>query len=282
MLTLYRRAASIAFAGTCLLLGAGGAGCASRRIAPVQAPTRPLRAATLEEVVAAYDGYCKGLDTLSAKGDADVRDQRAGKARRIGVRVLVGRGGKLYVKGTVAVVTALEVTSDGSRFFFRIPSRKTVWTGSADAEPTGAEDEHAPYYALRPRDVVAAFLPEPLASGKGTAVVLDADRDTFTLTEAKVGADGRGVARRRIALVRDTLVPRRIQSYDEKGDLASDFTLGAIADGMPHEVKVARPREGYEADFALDEVQKNVVLPARAFEERPAEGYKVVEVGGPR
>src|SRR5262249_26902710 len=158
MLTLFRRAASIAFAGTCLLLGAGGAGCASRRITPVQAPTRPLRAATLEEVVAAYDGYCKGLDTLSAKGDADVRDLRAGRARRMGVGVRVGGGGKLYMKGRVAVVTALGVTSDGSRFFFRIPSRKTVWTGSADAEPTGAEDEHAPYYALRPRDVVSAFL----------------------------------------------------------------------------------------------------------------------------
>jgi outer membrane lipoprotein-sorting protein len=283
MLTDPDRTASIAIAGACcLLLAMAGAGCASRRIAPVQAPTRPLRAATLEEVVAAYDGYCSGLDTLSAKGDAEVRDLRAGKARRIGVRVLAGRGGRLYIKGSVAVVTALEVIADGRRFWFRIPSRKTVWTGSAEAAPAGAEDEHAPYYALRPQDVVAALLPEPLAAGKGQALVLEADLESFAVTEARLAAGAQGVTRRRVFLARESLEPLRTRSYDEKGELVSEFTFGGFEAGLPHRVKVARPREGYEAEFFLDDVQKNAPLPARAFEERPAEGYKVVEVGAGR
>jgi outer membrane lipoprotein-sorting protein len=279
MLTDRNRTASIAFAGASLLLVVAGVGCTSRRIAPVQAPTRPLRAATLEEVVAAYDGYCKGLDTLSAKGDVDVRDLRAGKARRIGMRLLAARGGKLYIKGSVAVVTVLEVTADGQRFWFRIPSRKTVWTGSADAEPTGAEDEHAPYYALRPRDVVGAFLPDPLGATRGEALVFDADRESFSVTEARLGDKSRGLARRRVSVVRETLEPLHTRFYDEKGDLVSESTFGDFAQGLPRKIRIARPREGYEAEFFLDEVQKNVAMPERAFAERPAEGYKVVEVG---
>src|SRR5207247_8568458 len=92
-------------------------GCAGRALSIV-VPARPLRAAALEEVLAAHDGYCKGIDTLSASGDLEVRDFRAGKARRLGVRLVATRGGKLYLKASVAVVTALEVASAGKRSWF--------------------------------------------------------------------------------------------------------------------------------------------------------------------
>jgi hypothetical protein len=257
----------------------GQAACVTRTIATRAAPLRPPRAASLEEVVAAYDRICLGLSTLSAKGDLDVRDLRAGKARRVGVRVLAGRGGRLYVKASVAVVTALEVVADGRRFWFRLPSKKTVWTGEAEASvDESVESERAPYYALRPADLVSALLPEPLQVGEDEAVVLESDRSRFALTVARLESR-RGTVRRRILLDRETLALAAVQTYDVHGGLLREVGYADWRSGAARRVLVARPREGYEAEFLLDEVQANATLPERAFAERPAEGYKVVEVG---
>ena len=257
----------------------GQAACVARTIATPAAPMRPPRAATLEEVVAAYDGFCRGVSTLSAKGDLDVRDLRAGKARRLAVRVLAGRGGRLYVKASVAVVTALEVVADGRTFWFRLPSRKTVWTGAADAAlDSSAESEQAPYYALRPGDVVQALLPEPLDPVAGEALVLDGDAQTFGLSVARI-EDGRGSARRRVLVDRETLKPSLERTYDRAGLPLREVRYSDWREGSPRRVLVARPGQGYEAEFSLDTVETNVALPERAFAERPAEGYTVVEVG---
>ena len=211
----------------------GQAACVTRTIATPVAPLRPLRAATLEEVVAAYDGFCRGVSTLSATGDLDVRDLRAGKARRIGVRVLADRGGRLYLKGSVAVVTALEVVADGRRFWFRLPSKKTVWTGAADAmlDPS-AESEQAPYYALRPSDLVSALLPEPLEPAAGEVVVLDGDAQVFGLSVARL-EDGRGSARRRVLVDRETLRPSLVRTYDSSGLPAREVRYSDWREGSP-------------------------------------------------
>ena len=250
-------------------------GCAGRAVSISVVPARPQRAAALEEVLAAHDGYCKGIDTLSASGDLEVRDFRAGKARRLGVRLVATRGGRLYLKASVAVVTALEVSSDGKQFWFQVPSRRTVWTGRADQNPE-AEDEQAPYYALRPADVTAALLPEPLAPGPRDAVVLEGDPETFRLT---VAPRARGVVRRAVSVDRESLRPLRSRQYDERGDLVSEFEYGEVTRGPARRVAVRRPREGYEALFTFDKAEANVAVPARAFAPRTPEGYKVVEVG---
>lgn len=275
MLTHRRRPASIAFVGL-LLLGLGFAGCATAPVATPAVPRRSLRAATLDEVLAAYEGYCKGNETLSASGDLDVRDLYAGKARKLGVRVLAARGGRLYLKGSVSVVTALEVVSNGDRFWFQVPSKKTVWTGDT-AAPAQAEDEGAPYYALRPRDVTAALLPEPLAPGAGDGVLLEADPETFSLTLGRP-AGARGLVRRRVWLDRQDLRPVRLRSYDERGDLQAEAVLTSWKDGSPRKVEIARPAEGYEAVLTFDKVERNVSVPERAFQPRTPEGYTVVEV----
>lgn len=277
-MTRSRGAASIVtVVAACVAVGQ--AACGARTIATPAAPVRPLRAATLEEVVAAYDGFCRGVSTLSAKGDLDVRDLRAGKARRLAVRVLAGRGGRLYVKASVAVVTALEVVADGRTFWFRVPSRKTVWTGTADASlDPSAEGEQAPYYALRPGDVVEALLPEPLDPANGEALVLDGDAQTFGLSVARL-EEGRGAARRRVLVDRETLRPSFERTYDRAGLPLREVRYSDWRDGSPRRVLVARPGHGYEAEFSLDTVETNIALPERAFAERPAEGYTVVEVG---
>jgi len=271
-LTALGRTASIVSLGIAL------AGCARARAIPridVSAP----RAASLDEVVAAYDGYCRGIATLSASGDLDVRDLRAGKARKLGARLVAARGGRLYLKGSVAVVTALEVVSDGARFWFQVPSKKTVWTGAAtEAAPAAAETENAPYYALRPADVTSALLPEPLDPGPDETVVLEADRETFSLAVARLEG-ARGLVRRRVWVDRPTLRPVRLRTYDERGDLRTEARLSSWTAGGPGRVEISRPLDGYEAALTFDRVETNVPVPERAFQPRTPPEYTVVEVG---
>ena len=265
-----------------LLVVLSGAGCLARLKTIPAVPARPLRAASPDEVLAAYEAYANGNQTLSASGDLEVRDLRAGRARKLGVRLVASRGGKLYLKGSVAVVTAMEVVADGQRFWFQVPSRKTVWTGLSGAAHR-AESEGAPYYALRPSDVTSALLPEPLAPGPGDAVLFEADRDSFALALAPQGA--RETARRRVWLDRETMRPSRLRRYDERGELVSETQIGWQGDA-PRRIQIDRPAEGYEAILDFDKVDRNVPVPAQAFVPRTPAGYKVVEVswegrGGP-
>jgi hypothetical protein len=92
----------------------------------------------------------------------------------------------------------VEVVSNGERFWFQVPSKKTVWTGAATGEARDAGTDDAPYQAIRPSDITSALLPEPLAPRDGETLLLDADRESFTLTLA-APAQGRGVARRRVS-----------------------------------------------------------------------------------
>lgn len=276
MLTHLRRAASI---GAVVLSSLGPTGCAFKPVSIPVVPYRPLRSATLEEVLAAHESYCKSIETLNASGDLEVRDLRAGKQRRLGVRLLAARGGRLYLKGSVAVVTALEITADGERFWFVVPPKKTVWTGRAGSNPR-AEDDKAPYYALRPSDVVSGLIPEPLTPTGRDTLVFEADRESFSLTLARLES-GRGVARRRVWLERQTLRLLRSRRYDEGGDLLSEVTLADWQGGSPRRVLVARPRDGYEATFFLDEVKVNAPVPPHVFAPRIPGGYKLVEVDEP-
>jgi outer membrane lipoprotein-sorting protein len=277
-LTLPRRAASILAIVFCSLPILGSAGCGLRPVSLPSVPFRPLRAATLEEVVAAYDGYCKGIHSLSASGDLDVRDYRAGRGRRLGVRVVATRGGHLYLKGSVAVMTALEVVADGERFWFQLPGKKTTWTGRSDVPPR-VEDDQAPYYVLRPADLISALLLEPLEPRASDILVLEGDREAFSVTLSR-GDGTRAVAQRRIWLERETLLPLRTRTYNERGDVLNEVKVGDWQDRAARRIVVSRPDQGYEAAFAFERVETNVSIPARAFVPRIPEGYQVIEVDG--
>jgi hypothetical protein len=252
-----------------------GAGCSGAALVrpPTLAVEKP-RSASLEEVRSAYDAYCRAIETVSASGDLDVSDLRTGKTQKLGVRLLAARGGRLYLKGSVAIVTAVEVSSDGERFWFMVPSRKTVWTGDAQASPA-SERAEAPYYALRPGDIASALLPAPLDPGPDEALAFEADRGGFTIS---VVPSAGGSVRRRVRLERASLLPRRLQSFDAAGELVSDVALGRHRDGVALELVLERPVEGYRASFSLDRSQRNAPAPERAFNGRTPDGYKVVEV----
>ncbi len=256
-------------------MGLGLIGCATKSIERRAAPARPQRSVSLEEALGSYDRYCEGLRTVSASGDLDVKDLRAGKQRKLGVRLLATRGDRLYLKGQVLVVTALEVVSNGERFWFQVPSKRTIWTGPAGSLAPAAEGaDQAPYYALRPRDVTAALLPEPVAPKESEALFLDSERALVCLSLAKAG-----VLRRRVCLDRETLRPARLRAYDERGELSADAALEAWRDEAPRRIVITRPAEGYVAEFRLDKLEWNKQVPERAFEPRPAPGYETVEVG---
>jgi hypothetical protein len=131
---------------------------------------------------------------------------------------------------------------------------------------------------LRPRDLTAALLPEPLGPGAGDRLAIESERELVWLTLAQ-GAGGRGVVRRRVGLDRESLRPARLRQYDERGELVAEAVLSGWSGVAPRRVVVARPAEGYVAEFSLDKVEINKVVPEKAFEPRPAPGYQTVEVG---
>ena len=258
-----------------LLLGVLPSGCGTVQHGIPARTIRPLRPATLDEVLSAYDGYCKRLESLSASGDLDVADLGKGATRKVSVRFVATRGGKLYLKGSVAVVTAFEVVANGETFWFQVPSKKTVWTGAERSNLRAAEGDTAPYYSLRPADLVDAFLPEPLPV-EG-ALLLEGDEETFSLAQG-TAVGGRGVVRRRVSLSRETLLPVLLRSYDERGDLLVEVSLSGFASGTPRHAVIFRPVEGYRATFDLSKFEANAEVPERAFAPRIPEGYAVREV----
>jgi outer membrane lipoprotein-sorting protein len=260
------------------------AGCATSR-SITRVAERKLRQASLEDVLAAHESYCNGLKSLSASGDLTVADLRAGRSHTIDVRLAARRGGQLYLKGSVAVVTAIELVSDGERVFFRVPKKKKVWTGKATASPPAessqkddAKDkEAAPYEALRPRDVTRALLPEPLSPTADEAIVFEADEQAFSL--ALVTLDqGRGRVRRRVWLDRETLRLSRSRHYDETGDLESEARFTAWQDDGPRRVSVSRPGEGYSASFIFSRQRQNATIPDQAFVPVIPDDHTVVEI----
>jgi len=261
-----------------LLVAVASIACATSPSIPLPEFRVPRRAG-LDEVLAAYESYCAGMRAFSGSGNLEVQDLRARRSRKVGVRVVAQREGRLYIKGTVLVVTALELVSDGRRFWLQVPSKKTVWTGPSDAASEAEGDEHAPYYALRPADVSFALLPEPLTLKGPEAMVFEADRDAFSLTVTDA-TSGRGVVRRRVWLDRETLRLRRSRLYAESGDTLTDAVFGAWEGGVPREVTISRPLQGYVAAFSFDKAEANVAVPERLFTARIPDGYAVNEVGG--
>lgn len=113
-----------------LALGLLVAGCGASRPLTQGEPFRPPAELRPAQALARYQEYCLGLRSFPAAGELEVRDLKAARVRRLGVRLVAARPGRLYVKGSVAVVTALEVVADGSRFWFQVPSKMKVWTGA--------------------------------------------------------------------------------------------------------------------------------------------------------
>jgi outer membrane lipoprotein-sorting protein len=261
-----------------LLAAVVSAGCATSRTPRETLTFKTPRRASLEEVLAAYDGYCDALRAFSGSGDLEVRDLRAGRSRKVRVRVVAAREGKLYLKGSVLVVTALELVSDGSRFWLQIPSKKTVWTGPNGASHEAQDDEHAPYYALRPGDITSALLPDAIPVDGEEALAFEGDPEAFSVSVLRMKGE-RGFVRRRIWLDRETLHLLRWRVYGESGDTVAEAVFGGWSGGMPHEVQISRPLQGYAAAFVLDKAEANVTVPERAFSSRVPEGYVVREVG---
>jgi len=256
-----------------------GAACApQRKPLGTGPPLVPLRQATAQEVLAAFNAYCNRLESLSASGHLNATDRRSGRTRRVSVRLVGRRGGELYLKGSVAVVTALELVSSGERFWLRLPREKKIWTGSTSAPEAVGQDADAPYRALRPRDLMSALLPEPLVTGPTRLLAFEADPRAFALLLMHTPAGQPAEVLRRVWLDRATLRLVRLNTYALGGELRSEAHFAGWRDGFPHQVRVERLREGYSAAFEFDRLSINVPVPDRAFVPRLPENHTVIEV----
>lgn len=261
-----------------LLAAVALSGCSWRAQAIARADLSPVRAVGLSEAFEAHEQAARALASLRGSGHLQVRDLRLGRQREFGMRLACARGGRLYLKANVAVVTALEATSDGRRFWLSVPSKRKVWTGDATRPAHVAAPDTQDLEGLRPADLVAALLPEPLAPAPDEALLFEGERQTVSLAVGRPDAQGRASVRRRVWLDRATLHLLRARTYDSAGSLELEATFGDWRAGLPWRVGVAREGQGYEAVLTFDKAEANVALPERAFEPRLPEDYEVVRL----
>ena len=158
--------------------------------------------------------------------------------------------GRLYLKGSVAVITALEVVSDGERFWFQVPSKKTVWTGAARARRRTRARTKRPTTPCGPPTSRrrSCRSRSPARGGDASSSRPTARRFTLTLAapaagpRARRGAASPWIARR--------CSRSRLRRYDERGDLEHGGHPRRLAEGQPHQVEIRRPVAGLRGGAA--------------------------------
>ena len=250
-----------ALIGALIAVSVAAAGCGSSdRELLRKRELQPPREASLDEVLAAYDLYCDGIDTFKATGEMELRNTRTGRAGRLrfdlvasreGIRLEQRGGGPGFVLVSRDGEFALQSAADGRH-----------WRGAADEPLPSLRD--FPLEALRPSDLSSAFVPSPLTAQPDEALFMEGERSRFAVTLTR-RRSGHGVARRQVFLERASLRLQRTLSFDEEGNLRSEVSWRSWRDGVPREILVTRPLDGTLARLELDEAEPNAPVPPGSF-----------------
>ena len=252
---------STALIGGLIAVSVAAASCGSsdRELARKRELPEP-REASLEEVLAAYDLYCNGIETFKAAGEMELRNTRTGRVRRFRFDVAASREGVRLEQrdGDAGFVL---VSADGA-FALRSAADGRIWRGAADEPLRSLRD--IPLEALRPTDLASALVPAPLTAQPDEALFMEGERSHFALTLTR-RRSGHAVARRQVFLERASLRLQRALSFDADGNLLSEVSWRRWRDGVPREILVTRPLDGTLARLELDRAAPNAPVPPGSF-----------------
>jgi hypothetical protein len=240
-------------------VAAAGCGSSDRELLRKRELPEP-REASLEEVLAAYDLYCDGIETFKAAGEMELRNTRTGRAHRFRFDLLASREGVRLEQRDAD--TGFVLVSDDGAFALQSRADGRTWRGAADEPLPSLSD--IPLEALRPSDLATAFVPAALTAQSDEALFMEGERSRFALTLTR-RRSGHGVAHRQVFLERASLRLQRVLSFDADGNLRSEVSWHRWRDGVPREILVTRPLDGTLARLELDRAAPNAPVAPGSF-----------------
>jgi hypothetical protein len=257
-----------------------------------------VKDATLEELLAKYNGVARGVKSVNAT----VQLQPIAGSKYSGVIeeyhevkafLLAERPAYIRMIGQVPVIgkTVFDMTSDAESFRVSIPSKNKFLVGAVSLERTSSK----PIENLRPQHLLDAFLWTEIR--KEEDVLFEEFNDEraryYVLTVLRGGY--RREILRKIWFNRADLEVARLQEFGPKGALLSDVRYSdwepqtgdqeqtsAAASGItffPRVIQIDRPHDDYRLDLQVTKLTLNEDIPADRFKlEQPA-GSELVRVG---
>jgi hypothetical protein len=257
-----------------------------------------VKDATLEELLAKYNGMARGVKSVNAtvqlkpiagsKYSGVIEEYHEVKAF-----LLAERPSYIRMIGQAPVIgkTVFDMTSDAESFRVSIPSKNKFLVGAVSLERTSSK----PIENLRPQHLLDAFLWTEIR--KEEEVLFEEFNDEraryYVLTVLRGGY--RREILRKIWFNRADLEVARLQEFGPKGALLSDVRYSdwepqtgdqeqtsAAASGItffPRVIQIDRPHDDYRLDLQVTKLTLNEDIPADRFKlEQPA-GSELVRVG---
>lgn len=286
-------AASMLFM-TVTAISCGCRGAVSTQV-KIKPNVRPVaRDATREELIEKYQGFARGLKTLSltvelkttagSKYSGVIEEYHEVKAF-----LLAARPESIRMIGQAPVIgkTIFDMTSDGSTFRVSIPSKNKFLVGSVRMERTSEK----PIENLRPQHLVDALL-WPEIRKEEQVFLEEFNEETGRYYVLTVVHGGYSIeVSRKVWFDRADLQVARLETFGPKGTLLSDAHVGdwqpvdapgesaGAVTAYPRKLRLDRPHDEYLLDLTITKAAVNGDLAPERFKLDQPPGSELVTVG---
>ena len=256
------------------------AGCPAKVVPDREAPRRTYLSATPEELIGRLAERNEAIAAVQARGTIEYRfDYGKRDYRGTDVRMLFGKPGSVYVRGSARVVgTLFTLKSDGERFWAELPRDKQVYTGLVRATPS-LEDKEQLWEGLNPAVLAEALLLDDL---KDYEVVCATFPDRYIIDLLQEAESGNLTLRRRVEFERERLRVTRHLVFGESGEVITDAYLysyepvGGVE--LPRLYVIRRHWEELSLRLEFEEILLNPETREDLFRYQPPAGFEVIDL----
>ncbi len=235
--------------------------------------------------------------TFSAESDKLLRKEKFPSATGV---LIMSRTGELRLQIYMPVIktTLVDIVSNGGLFSIWYPRKKTLYKGAIDQDLTNLSvavtekdvpeaETKAPSYnlsKLRPAHLTQTFFHSRISKDSILAVVQDSvpEERYYVIYEiqpsTQPGAPGHIL--QVFYLERYSLKIRRKIVYDESGQAICDIRYGNTEIlGVPDDIRMRRPQEGYEVQIKIKKLQLDTPLTAEMLSLSVPEDATIKPIG---
>jgi hypothetical protein len=283
-----------------LLLGAWlvSSGCFIKKTVKIIIPEgiRQARTADFEGLMGIIRGYDKiaGLSCSNMKLTfTSLRKMAAGELeqfRSMDGYILLQRPDSTHLVLLMPITSSrfLDILSVGDRLSMWYPRKNEFYEGRNSAkvlvvdDPSGTKEFTVP---LRGTHIFEAVFPQGVALNTpgitvGVEQQIDGKASYYVLSFIKLGTPPRHHTIRKIWIERAGLTIARQQVFTDEGQVVSDIAYSNQRDvegfAMPHDIRIARPLDGYILDLNFRHWRINPDLEGGAFELKPPPEARII------